>query len=93
MFHSGIQINIIALRTFLLSTLKLLVLPQDDADLENYFGHHCTDEFQGLDNLAIFGVYHLIVTPPHVMISVVIFAEAFDNVIKTLVAKICDLKN
>jgi hypothetical protein len=67
--YSGVQINVVATRTFLLVVLKGHTLPHDNTHFENQPRFHRTGEFQTTDLLAVFGVYHLIVTLLHVATS------------------------
>jgi len=81
---SGVSVNIVASRTFVLIVLKGLVLLQNDAQLKNHAWLYTTSKFRKTDGLGIFGVYHFIGTPLHVVISVAIFAIVFDDIIKSL---------
>jgi hypothetical protein len=81
---SGVPINIVASRTFILIVLNGLVLLQNDAQLKNHAWLHTARKFRRTDGSGIFGMYHFICTPLHVVISVAILAIAFDDIIKSL---------
>jgi hypothetical protein len=81
---SGVPVNIVASRTFILIVLNGLVLLQNDAQLKNHAWLYTTSKFRRTDGLGIFGMYHFICTSLHVVISVSILAIAFDDIIKSL---------
>jgi hypothetical protein len=81
---SGVPVNIVASRTFILIVLNGLVLLQNDAQLKNHAWLHTARKFRRTDGSGIFGMYHFICTPLHVVISVAILAIAFDDIIKSL---------
>jgi hypothetical protein len=61
-----------------------LVLSQDDAQFKNHAWFYTISKFRRTDGPGIFGTYHFIGTPLHVVISIAILAIAFDDIIKSL---------
>ena len=67
--YSGVQVNVVATRTFLLVVLKGHALPHENTHFKNHSCLHRTGEFPATDLLPVFGVYHSIVAPLHVATS------------------------
>jgi hypothetical protein len=81
---SGIRIIVIASRTLVLVILKDFLLPQHNAHLEHHSCFHRIGELRRVDDLAIFGMYHCIVTPLHQLMTSTTFTEAADDGMKIL---------
>jgi hypothetical protein len=82
MSDGGVLVHMVTSGTFLL--VRPSVLPQNDTHFENHFCLYRGGKFRGVDDLAIFGMYHFIIAPFHMMISAAILAITFDNIIKSL---------
>ena len=82
--RSDIHVNVATSGTSLLVILKNSWLTQDNTDFKNHSGYYLVGEFRRIDTLAVFSMYHHIVTPLDVSVPNASFTVAIDDIVKVL---------